>query len=59
MGKDETLEGSMERRISQTPVPFNALEVVHDGNAQPGYGVQHSQHHHIQGQCPKQGLQSE
>ena len=37
---------------------LNGLEVIHDGNAQAGDGVEDSQHHHIQGQGAKESLRT-
>ena len=45
------------QRVATKQLTFNGFEVVHDGNPQAGDGVQHRQHHDIQGQGAKQRLQ--
>ena len=48
------LQGLGER----LPVALNGLEVIHNGNAEAGCGVEHCQHNDVQCQISKERLQA-
>mmetsp|Transcript_12948 Transcript_12948/g.27375 ORF Transcript_12948/g.27375 Transcript_12948/m.27375 type:complete len:258 (-) Transcript_12948:511-1284(-) len=41
---------------AQRGVALDGLEVIHDGNAQPGDGVRQGHHHHLGGELAEEGL---
>ncbi len=38
------------------PVSLDAFEIIYDGDAQSGYGIEHCEDHDIQGQGTEKGL---